>query len=256
MYKDSLIQILLSTEYNFAKLILMKATEELEIEFENNKLTHAYLFIGGNASERDDIVNIFSAKKGCFSEDISTINPADEIGRAGEIKIEDVRNLIHTVYLSPNGPARLAIIYNCERLNQSSGNILLKSLEEPPSYLSYILFAENDSVLATIRSRCRVFSLSGAMAEQKQSSTESIKEIFGNDFFEASTRIEKVIKEDQVRNLLERIGSYLRIKMLELKSDTLASALEELERTKQQILANANARLALECLYLKLKEIE
>ena len=234
----------------------MKATEELEIEFENDKSTHAYLFVGGDDSERKDILNAFISKKECFPEDIFTISSSNEIGRGGEIKIEGIRELIHTVHLSPNGPARLAVIYDCEKLNQSSGNILLKSLEEPPSYLTFLLFATNDSVLATIRSRCRVFALSGIISSEKQILPSSIKEIFGDDFFEASSKIEKIIKDDGVKDFLEKIGGYLRVKMLELKSDNLASALENLEETKKQISANVNARLALECLYLKLKEIE
>ena len=233
----------------------MNAIKQLETEFENDKLTHAYLFIGGDETEKNNIIDLFSLKKKCFPEDISVVVSSDETGRGGEIKIEAIRELIHTIYLTPNGPARLAIIHNCERLNQSSGNTLLKSLEEPPSYLTFILFAASDSVLSTIRSRCRIVYLSEITTNEK-SKNSSLKEIFGDGFFEASTKIEKTIKDDQVKDFFEEIGIYLREKMLQSKSANSAIALEELEAAKGLVHSNANVRLVLECLYLKLKEIE
>lgn len=233
----------------------MNAIKQLETEFENDKLTHAYLFIGGEEAEKKSIVDLFSSRKKCFPEDISIVESSDETGRGGEIKIEAIRELIHTIYLTPNGPARLAIIHNCDRLNQSSGNTLLKSLEEPPSYLTFMLFAASDSVLTTIRSRCRVVYLSEITTDEK-SNNSNLDAVFGDGFFEASSKIEKMIKEEKVKEFFEEIGIYLREKMLQSKSSNSATALEELESAKGLVHSNANVRLVLECLYLKLKEIE
>lgn len=245
----------MSTEGNFAKLNMMNAIKKLEIEIQNNKLTHAYLFVGGGKAEKEAIIQFFSSKKECFPEDISAISPEEALGRAGEIKIEPIRELLHTIYLSPNGPARLAIINNCEKLNQSSGNVLLKSLEEPPSYLTFLLFAENDSVLSTIRSRCRIMHLA-ELDEAEENEIKSLGSLFGTGFFEASAKIEKIIKDEQVKEFIEDIGKYLRKKMISTKNINYAKALDDLEETKKQIGSNSNVRLVLECLYLKLKEIK
>jgi len=208
---------------------MMNAIEKLEIEIRNNKLTHAYLFVGGVKAAKEVIVQFFSSKKGCFPEDISVISPEEVLGRGGEIKIEPIRELLHTIYLSPNGPARLAIINNCEKLNQSSGNVLLKSLEEPPSYLTFLLFAENDSVLSTIRSRCRIIHLAESI-EIEENEIESLGSLFGNGFFEASAKIEKIIKDEQVKEFIEDIGKYLRKKMISTKRRSKRKSLSRPKR--------------------------
>ncbi len=83
-------------------------------------------------------------------------------GASGEIKIERIRAMRRKVFdtaLSARG--RAVILYGAQNLNQSSANALLKVLEEPPEGVVFLLTASGSAaVLPTIRSRCRIYSLS------------------------------------------------------------------------------------------------
>ncbi|MEG2053354.1 MAG: AAA family ATPase, partial [Oscillospiraceae bacterium] len=82
-------------------------------------------------------------------------------GASGQIsakRIREVRSAVCETSLSSTG--RVVIIKNAHMMNQSSANALLKILEEPPEGVLFILCAKNAmSVMATIRSRCGIFSL-------------------------------------------------------------------------------------------------
>ncbi|GAB4294767.1 MAG: DNA polymerase III subunit delta' [Desulfuromonadia bacterium] len=76
------------------------------------------------------------------------------------IKIGQIRELQRDLSLRPyEAPRKAAVIDGAEKLNQSSGNALLKTLEEPPGDAVLILLTTNgDAVLPTIRSRCQILS--------------------------------------------------------------------------------------------------
>lgn len=83
-------------------------------------------------------------------------------GASGGIKVErvrEVRRMIQSTSLSAAG--RVVILYDAQMLNASSGNALLKSIEEPPRGLLFLLTAPSAAaLLPTIRSRCAVYTLS------------------------------------------------------------------------------------------------
>ncbi|MBG0811607.1 DNA polymerase III subunit delta' [Methylosinus sp. H3A] len=83
-----------------------------------------------------------------------------------EIRIEDVRRLIHLFHQSSGeGGWRVAIVDCVDDLNRSSANALLKLIEEPPERSLFLLVAHQPGrVLPTIRSRCRKLTL-GPLAE-------------------------------------------------------------------------------------------
>jgi DNA polymerase-3 subunit delta' len=85
---------------------------------------------------------------------------ATPTGAAG-MRVEDVQPVLRTAALRPGeAPAVVAVIDGADTLNQASGNRLLKTLEEPPSFLHIILLAANpNAILATIRSRCQHVNL-------------------------------------------------------------------------------------------------
>ncbi|MFA5927253.1 MAG: hypothetical protein WCT32_04180 [Patescibacteria group bacterium] len=231
----------------------MKAEEVLENDAKQNSWSHAYLFIGGKDQENEKLVGYFTESKGILSEDISVVAPSSDTGKSGEIKVEDVRRLIHEINLSPQGGGRLAVIHDCEKLNDSSANILLKTLEEPPRGATFILFSANSAVLPTIISRCRVSRIdSGADNESVESiSIEWIK----GGFALASKTIGDMTKDGKTKALLESIESYLRQQLLEKKEAKYAEAMILLHQCRRAIDGNANARLALEDLVLSLEKV-
>lgn len=96
-----------------------------------------------------------------------------------DIKIDQVRSLIHRMSLTDSlGAGKYALIYPAERMNLSSSNSLLKTLEEPTPGSTLILLTHNAGRLPiTIRSRCQKWRLSNpdkaaAMNWMKQQSIE------------------------------------------------------------------------------------
>lgn len=93
------------------------------------------------------------------------IKPEDD---SKEIKIESIRELVKSLNFSAaEGNKRFVIIDDAHRMNTSSSNAMLKTLEEPPRDTIFILLTSNlHSMLPTIISRCEVIRFS-PMAEEK-----------------------------------------------------------------------------------------
>ncbi len=92
------------------------------------------------------------------------LNPADEGAARSEsktashdIRIEQIRRLNEwAVSTSHRGRAKVALVYPADALNPAAANALLKTLEEPPEQVQFLLGAHRlDALLPTIRSRCR-----------------------------------------------------------------------------------------------------
>jgi DNA polymerase-3 subunit delta' len=84
------------------------------------------------------------------------------------IKIEQVRNLIHTLTLSPvEGRYRIAVLDDMQLATEESQNAILKTLEEPnPSSVIVLIAPSTDGVLPTIMSRCQVLNLRPVAQEE------------------------------------------------------------------------------------------
>lgn len=244
----------MSIELSFARLKEMIERNYFELEVKQNRWFHAYLLVGKNKDSADELVKFIIQHKECLAADISEISPEAESGKQGEIKIEQIRELLHTVSLSPLGKCRIAVIYHSERLNRFSGNVLLKTLEEPAGDVTFILVAENNSVLPTIRSRCRVIQIRDDLFASK--SEEKYTKILNMNFAKASKEIEKIVKNNEIGSFLDELENCYREKMLVQKKSALVKAIDRIEEIKKEIANNANQRLALECLYLTLKSIQ
>lgn len=92
------------------------------------------------------------------------------------ITIEDIHELQNQLHKSPIGQYRICIIKNVERLNVSAANALLKTIEEPPSKLIFILTTSAaDQLLETIVSRCRVLQFGKVAYEALQTLLQTIE---------------------------------------------------------------------------------
>ena len=82
-----------------------------------------------------------------------------ELGVEKPPTIEEIRELSEWLFTKPTeGKGKGALIDNAELMRGEAANALLKTLEEPPNYAYIILISRNEQgVLPTIRSRCRVF---------------------------------------------------------------------------------------------------
>lgn len=231
----------------------MKASDFFLLEAKQSSWAHAYLLIGKNERKTEELINYIIAEKKCHKTDISIVAPEDASGKKGEIKIEQIKNLLHDISLSPSGDNRIGIIYHAERLNQSSGNMLLKTIEEPPSSVTFILVAEASSVLATIKSRCRIVSVPAELELTEDPVKEKkFTEILTKGFAGASKQIETIVKNNEIESFLDHLEDYFRKAMLRTKSPKDAEAIRKIEKARKDLAGNVNPRLALEALFLQI----
>lgn len=115
---------------------------------------HAYLFAGGRGTGKTTVARIFAKDLGCVPEDIYEIDAASNRG------IDDIRELREAVRTLPfSSPYKVYIIDEVHMLTKDSFNALLKTLEEPPAHVIFVLATtEPHKLLDTVISRCQVFT--------------------------------------------------------------------------------------------------
>lgn len=123
----------------------------LQNAIKNNKVAHAYLFCGGRGTGKTTVARIFAREIGCNDEDIIELDAASNRG------IDEIRELRDAVRTAPfSSPHKVYIIDEAHMLTKEAANALLKTLEEPPSHVIFILATTDPEKLpATIVSRCQ-----------------------------------------------------------------------------------------------------
>lgn len=146
----------------------------LKNQIENNNIGHAYLFTGTRGTGKTSTAKIFARAVNCTNginqepcnecdvcRDILNDNIMDviEIDAASNNSVDDIRELRESVKYSPaKSKYKVYIIDEVHMLSQGAFNALLKTLEEPPSYIIFILATtEPHKIPATILSRCQRF---------------------------------------------------------------------------------------------------
>lgn len=115
------------------------------------KVSHAYLFCGGRGTGKTTVARIFAREIGCNPEDIIEIDAASNRG------IDEIRELRDAVRTAPfSSPYKVYIVDEAHMLTKEAANALLKTLEEPPSHVIFILATTDpDKLPQTIVSRCQ-----------------------------------------------------------------------------------------------------
>lgn len=123
----------------------------LQSAIKQKKMSHAYLFCGGRGTGKTTVARIFAHDIGCNPEDIIEIDAASNRG------IDEIRELRDAVRTSPfSSPYKVYIIDEVHMLTKEAANALLKTLEEPPSHVIFILATTDPEKLpSTIVSRCQ-----------------------------------------------------------------------------------------------------
>lgn len=140
----------------------------------NNRLNHAYLFTGPRGTGKTSVAKIFGKTINC--ENLNGIEPCNkcvnctqinlkqsvdiiEIDAASNNGVEEIRELKSKVNLVPaTGKYKVYIIDEVHMMTTSAFNALLKTLEEPPAHVIFILATtEPHKIPATILSRCQRF---------------------------------------------------------------------------------------------------
>jgi DNA polymerase-3 subunit gamma/tau len=145
---------------------------------ENNRLHHAYLFTGTRGVGKTTIARILAKSLNCEKGNSVTAYPCGECAACREIdegrfvdlievdaasrtKVEDTRDLLDNVQYAPTrGRYKVYLIDEVHMLSSHSFNALLKTLEEPPPHVKFLLATTDPQKLPpTILSRCLQFNL-------------------------------------------------------------------------------------------------
>lgn len=138
----------------------------LKSAIKQKKIAHAYLFCGGRGTGKTTVARIVAREIGCNDEDIIEIDAASNRG------IEEIRELREAVRTAPfSSPYKVYILDEAHMLTKEAANALLKTLEEPPSHVVFILATTDPEKLPpTIVSRTQkvVFHEPGVATLAKQ----------------------------------------------------------------------------------------
>lgn len=126
----------------------------LESSIKMNKIAHAYLFSGTRGTGKTTIARIFARSLEVSDNDVYEIDAASNRG------IDDIREIRDGVNVLPfESKYKVYIIDEVHMLTKEAFNALLKTLEEPPQHVIFILATtETDKIPETVLSRCQIFT--------------------------------------------------------------------------------------------------
>jgi len=154
------------------------------------RIVHAYIFAGSRGTGKTSIARIFAKDLGTAPSDIYEIDAASNRG------IDEIRAIRDGVQTLPfNSEYKVYIIDEAHMLTKEAWNALLKTLEEPPRHVIFILATtESHKIPETILSRCQVFAF-------HTPSDEEVREVISR-----VAKSEKLHLDKESLNLLVLLG--------------------------------------------------
>ena len=252
--------------------------DAVKAALERGRLAHAFLFLGPSGSgqmeaARELACMLFGVKKEKIDNhpDFRVFEPQEE-KRA--MAVEEVRSMLTLANLKPfQAPSKLFVIDRAETLSDVSQNTLLKTLEEPPGHMYFVLIASAaEKILTTVRSRMQEVRFTGdpAVSEMGPKIEQAEQAII--DFL-AGKRAPEIglTKREEVMPVLDGVIRELRGALLanvgagkgggrpgiadlaeRLSQDEIIEKIEKLAEFKEKLEMNVNVKLALSVLWEEL----
>lgn len=168
-----------------SELDIVSVRNQLKKIVESGSIPHALLFTGTRGTGKTSTARIIAKIINCERPAVNTSEPCNkcnncnsitngtspdviEIDAASNRGIDDIRILRETVRLSPaNSKAKVYIVDEAHMLTVEASNALLKTLEEPPSHVYFILATTNpEKIIETIKSRAQIINFTKATPEE------------------------------------------------------------------------------------------
>ncbi len=202
-------------------------TQALKNQILTNRISHAYLFSGTRGTGKTTAAKVFSRAVNCLNnKNGSPCNECEvckgilngsifdivELDAASNNKVDDIRGLIEDVgYAATQAKYRVYIIDEVHMLTTSAFNALLKTLEEPPEYVIFILATtEAHKVPETILSRCQRFDFKRIRPSDIVVRMKEITHADGISISDEALRLIARLAEGSMRDglsILERVVS-------------------------------------------------
>lgn len=153
--------------------------------FEGGRMSHAVLVAGGSEEERSAAAELIAQNAVCTGGKATACNGCDSCRKAKEgihpdiitvqkptdkkfFQKDSLKAVVDGAYLTPNeAPLKVYIIKELSFMTEECQNVLLKILEEPPSYTAFVLTAQNaNDVIKTVLSRVTRLRLDGEVKKE------------------------------------------------------------------------------------------
>lgn len=169
-----------------------KTIHQLQGAISQNKISHAYLFIGPRGCGKTSVARIFAHEINQFDYQLEdSYVDIIEIDAATFTGVDNIRELREKAMIIPTtGKYKVYIIDEVHMLSTSAFNALLKILEEPPAHVVFIMATTNpEKIPATIASRTQIYRFSLAEPEVMQNFLRKISDQEGINISDAALRI-------------------------------------------------------------------
>jgi len=225
-------------------------TRTLVNSIKENKIPSALLFCGPRGVGKTSTARIFAREINNYSKKDELSFNIFELDAASNNKADDIRDLIEKVRIPPQkGKYKVYIIDEVHMLSKHAENAFLKTLEEPPPYVVFILATtEKNKILPTIISRCQIYDFNRIKKVEIVEYLNQICEKENIEFELAALRLIAKKSDGSMRDsltILDRVVNYSNNKILIKETSILLNVIDDekyleiVQKTQNGSLVNA-----------------